>query len=63
MRHTAIRSLIPVSRVDDLTVLYEYIGRFGDEDEKIEAMVRQHASMLELVLEQQLDEESASPTP
>jgi hypothetical protein len=61
VRRPAIRALLPAARVDDLTVLYEYVARHGEEDAEMVERVREQAQRLEEALERQLDEESASP--
>jgi hypothetical protein len=63
IRRPAILALIPDSGIDDLTVLYEYMGSFSDDDPRILEAIRDRARLLEALLEQQLDEESASPGP
>jgi hypothetical protein len=63
IRLVAIRALIPVSRIDDLTLLYEYAGRFPDDGEPVLESVRERTALLESLLEQVLDEESASTDP
>jgi hypothetical protein len=63
IRLPAIRALTPVSRIDDLTTLYEYLGRFPQDDETLREEVRSRSALLEAALEQRMDIESASPSP
>lgn len=61
VRELAIDALLPVSGVDDLTALYEYVARYGDTDapERRERIV-ERASHLEAILAAQSDAEAAS---
>jgi len=54
IRAAAIDALIPVSRVEDLTILYEYLQQFAQQDDarRIE-LVTQRARQLEALLEAQ----------
>ena len=62
-RRIAMQALLPVSSIDDLAVLYEYLGRFPEDDGALIGRVRERAGLLEQVLEERLDYESASPAP
>jgi hypothetical protein len=63
VRIPAIRALTPAAGVDDLTTLYEYLARFPDDDEILLGEIRSRAELLESVLEQRMDFDSASPSP
>lgn len=63
VRTDALRALIPASGIDDLTTLYEYLDRFPDDDEVLRAEARSRCELLESVLEQRLEFDSASPSP
>lgn len=63
VRLPAIRGMIPFLQLDDLNVLYEYVAQFPDDDEEILSEVRAKAQVLEQIFEQELDQESASPSP
>jgi hypothetical protein len=62
VRIPAIRALLPASGIDDLTTLYEYLGRFPNDDEVLIEDVRSRAAMLEAALEQRMDFDSATPS-
>lgn len=57
IRGAAIDVLVPVSGVDDLTILYEYVAQFPDDDPQRIDLVLQRAAQLESMLEarQELD--------
>lgn len=63
IRLHAIRALVPASGIDDLTTLYDYLGRFPDDDETLRGEVQSRCEMLEAALEQRMDLDSASPSP
>lgn len=63
LRQSAVPALLPVSSIDDLAVLYEYLGKFPGDDEAVIERVRVRAELLEKVLEERVDDESASPAP
>jgi hypothetical protein len=57
IRGAVIDALVPVSGVDDLTILYEYVAQFPDDDSQRIDLVLQRAAQLESMLEarQELD--------
>jgi hypothetical protein len=63
VRGNAIAALLPVASIDDLAVLYEYLAKFTADDEAMIGRVRERAALLEQVLEERLDYDSASPAP
>ena len=61
IRGAAIDALIPVSRVEDLTILYEYVAQFPDDDARRVELVIQRARQLESLVEGRQYEESGEP--
>lgn len=51
IRGAAIDALIPVSRVEDLTILYEYAAQFPEDDARRVELVVQRARQLESLVE------------
>ncbi len=60
IRGASIDALLPLSGVDDLTILYEYIAQFGDDDPQRMERVLQRATQLESMLEALHADEAAS---
>jgi hypothetical protein len=61
-RTAAVRALLPVATLEDLSALYEYYGAFPDDDPQLRESVREVAARLELLLQQQQELDSASPS-
>lgn len=61
IRGAAVDALIPVSSVDDLTILYEYVAQSPDDDPRRLDLVLQRAAQLEALLEVRPDVDSALP--
>jgi len=59
-RITAIRALLPISTIDDLSLLYEYVGMHTEDDAQLTADLTARAEQLEILLEQRLENESAT---
>ena len=60
LRAAAIDALVPVSGVDDLTILYEYVALYPeDPPERIDLVLRR-AAQLEAMLEARQDVDAAS---
>jgi hypothetical protein len=51
LRHDAIRALLPITDPDDLTALYEFLGRHGDDKAQIVQRVRDRIGELEEFLD------------
>jgi HEAT repeat protein len=60
-RVAAARALLPIATLEDLSALYEYYGAYPDDDPELRAQVRDTASRLELLLQQQQEIDAASP--
>jgi hypothetical protein len=59
VREAAVHALVPITGLDDLTVLHEYVGLHADDDPEVVARARERAALLEKLLEQQQSTESA----
>lgn len=53
VRRSALTALLPVSGVGDLSVLYEYLARSGDDDPELAEAIRERAKWLESLLEEE----------
>jgi hypothetical protein len=62
-RQAAIAALVPVTALDDLTTLHEYVYRYPDDDAEIVEQVRQRALQLEALWEARAEQEGDSPSP
>ena len=51
VRTIALRALVPVTDPDDLTMLYEYLGRYADDDPILVDLVRSRAAQIEEFLD------------
>jgi hypothetical protein len=60
LRGAAIDALIPLSGVDDLTILYEYVALFPEDPPERMDLVLQRAAQLEAMLEARQDVDAAS---
>jgi hypothetical protein len=60
IRGAAIDALLPVSSVNDLTILYEYIAQFPEDDADRVDRVLQRATQLEAILEARQDVDAAT---
>jgi hypothetical protein len=60
-RQAAIAALVPVTGLDDLTTLHEYVYRYPDDDAEVVEQVRQRAVQLEALWEARAKQEAASP--
>jgi hypothetical protein len=56
----AVRELVPIATVDDLSALHEFVLRFGQERRELAREVSRRATELELQLATQRDAEAAS---
>jgi hypothetical protein len=64
VREAAVRALLPFAAVEDLTALYEYLDSHGPTDDpQVLARIRERATQLETMLEEQQLRESASAEP
>ena len=63
IRGAAIDALIPVSRVEDLTILYEYVAQFPGDDARRLELVVQRARQLESLIEGRQYRDSTEPEP
>jgi hypothetical protein len=63
LRQMAVRALLSVAGVEDLSALYEYTYRHGDDDPELVEAVRQSTVVLEQQLAAQQEYDSASPMP
>jgi hypothetical protein len=61
LRAAAIDALLPVSGVDDLTILYEYVALFPEDPPGRLDLVLQRAAQLEAIMEARQDLDAASP--
>ena len=52
VREAAMAALLPHTRLEDLTLLYEYITRYGEDDALILDAIRDRALEFETLLEQ-----------
>jgi len=62
-RQAAIIAILPVTGLDDLTTLHEYVYRFPDDETEVLTQVRARAEQLEMLWEKRQDLESTDPTP
>ncbi|HXV77909.1 MAG TPA: hypothetical protein VD788_16480 [Candidatus Polarisedimenticolaceae bacterium] len=62
VRGSAIDALVPLSGVTDLTILYEYVAQFPDDDPRRIELVIQRATQLETLLEARQDVDAGSAT-
>jgi HEAT repeat protein len=62
IRHDSLRALLPRSGVNELAILYEYLSLYPEDDAELAEAVRDRATLLETLMDQRLDYESASPT-
>jgi hypothetical protein len=62
VRLVALEVLLPSTAPSDLSVLYEYLANFPEDDAQLLESVRERAVMLEALLENRRARESASPT-
>jgi len=60
LRGAAINALVPVSGVDDLTILYEYVALYPEDPPERMDLVLQRAAQLEAMLEARQDVDAAS---
>jgi HEAT repeat protein len=60
LRGAAIEALMPVSGVDDLTILYEYVASYPEDPPERLDLVLQRAAQLEAMLEARQDVDAAS---
>jgi HEAT repeat protein len=60
IRGAAIDALVPLSGVEDLTILYEYVAQFPEDDPRRIDLVIQRATKLESLLEARQDSEAGS---
>jgi HEAT repeat protein len=60
LRGAAIDALVPVSGVDDLTILYEYVALYPEDPPARMDLVLQRAAQLEAMLEARQDIDAAS---
>jgi hypothetical protein len=63
VRQTAMLALVPISGLEDLTVLHEYLGRFSDDDDNIKRLVEKRVRLLESLVEQGQTEENPTLPP
>jgi len=63
LRQLAVRALLPFAGVEDLSALYEYTYRHGDDDAELVDAVRQSTVVLEQHLAAEQEYDSASPMP
>ncbi|MDX1389661.1 MAG: hypothetical protein R3344_10755 [Acidobacteriota bacterium] len=63
LRELAVRALLPVATVDDLSALYEYTYSNPEDDPELVEAVRRSTVVLERLLAAQQSEDSASPMP
>lgn len=59
-RVAAVRALLPISNVEDLTRLHEFVALHGSDDAALAAEVGRRTALLELVLERKLAAEAAT---
>jgi hypothetical protein len=62
VREAAIGALLPLTGVNDLTTLYEYVATHPGDDPDALQKVRERAVQLEELLDRALERESATPT-
>jgi HEAT repeat protein len=60
LRGAAIDALMPVSGVDDLTILYEYVALYPEDSPERMDLVLQRAAQLEAMMEARQDVDAAS---
>jgi HEAT repeat protein len=60
VRQTAVAALVPVSGLEDLTVLHEYLMRHPDDDPNVVRLVEKRARLLESLVGQ---EQTGDPAP
>lgn len=60
LRGAAIDALVPMSGIDDLTILYEYVALYPDDPPARMDLVLQRAAQLEAMMEARQDIDSAS---
>lgn len=60
LRHAAIEALLPVSGIDDLTVLHEFAAQHPGDDPQLVLRARERALYLETLLEKEAVEEPPS---
>ena len=63
LRLVAVRALLPVASVDDLSALHEYVYSYPDDDPGLVRAVRESAVALENLLDAQQTADAASPPP
>jgi hypothetical protein len=61
IRELAVGALLPLTGVNDLTTLYEYVADHPDDDAELIARVRERAIQLEELLDRAMEQESATP--
>lgn len=61
VRLAAVRALLPVATVDDLTALYEFAGTHADDDPATARSVQAATTLLEKALEAQQAADAATP--
>jgi hypothetical protein len=62
VRRTAVAALVPVSGLEDLTVLHEYLASHPDDDPHVRSLVEKRARLLESLIDQnQSGEEGMAP--
>ncbi len=61
VRLAAVRALLPVATVDDLTALYEFAGTHAGDDPATTRSVQEAATLLEKALEAQQAADAATP--
>jgi len=61
VRQTAIAALVPITGLEDLTVLHEYIALHPDDDSAVMRLVAQRAQLLESLVDQLQRGEPVAP--
>jgi len=59
-RAAAVRALLPISNVEDLTLLHEWVALHAGDDGTLAGAVTQRTTLLELVLDRKIAAEAAS---
>jgi hypothetical protein len=59
-RVAAVRALLPISSVDDLSRLHDFVARYGGDDPAVTEKARRRAELLEMVFERKQAAEAAT---